>query len=106
MGKPDYLRSIPCLLRPGNLACGEKYVREEELARQFGEGLKAIRLEWVVKALKASHADEKREHDEAVGRLQKEYNRLQSRLDAMYEDKLDGKISQDFYTDGKSLQPQ
>jgi site-specific DNA recombinase len=48
--------------------CPEKYVREEEMARQFGEALRLIRmdkgvLEWVVMALKESHGDEKQYHD-------------------------------------------
>ena len=82
--------------------CPEKYVREEELARQFGEALGLIRmdkevLEWVVTALKESHGDEKRYHDEMIGKLQKEYQKLQDRIDAMYVDKLDAKITQEFF---------
>jgi hypothetical protein len=63
--------------------CPEKYVREEEMARQFGEALRLIRmdkevLEWVVMALKESHGDEKQYHDEMIGKLQKEYRKLQA----------------------------
>jgi hypothetical protein len=54
-------------------------------------------LEWVREALHASHSDERIEHQAAVKRLQKEYNRLQARIDAMYVDKLDGKIGGEFY---------
>jgi hypothetical protein len=43
-------------------------------------------LEWVREALRASHADERREHEGDVERLQIEHKRLQSRLDAMYID--------------------
>ena len=39
-----------------------------------------------------SHEDERRAHDEAIARLQADYARLQNRLDAMYVDKLDGRI--------------
>ena len=82
--------------------CPEKYVREEEMARQFGEALRLIRmdkevLEWVVTALKESHGDEKRYHDEMIAKLQKEYQKLQDRIDAMYVDKLDAKITQEFF---------
>jgi len=82
--------------------CLEKYVREEEMARQFGEALRAIQmdrevLEWVVTALKESHGDEKRYHDEMIAKLQKEYRKLQERIDAMYVDKQDGKVSQEFF---------
>src|SRR5262249_24108909 len=44
-----------------------------------------------------SHDDEKKFHDQALARLQAEYTKLQSRLDAMYVDKLDGRIDADFY---------
>ena len=54
-------------------------------------------LAWVREALRESHADEKREHEEAIARLQAEYNRLQDRIDAMYVDKLDGQIDADFF---------
>ena len=54
-------------------------------------------LAWVREALHGSHADEKREHDAAIGRLQDEYNRLQGRMDAMYVDKLDGRIDAGFF---------
>jgi len=82
--------------------CREKYVREEEIAQQFGEALRAIQMdkevvEWVVAALKESHGDEKRYHDKMISNLQSQYQKLQSRIDAMYIDKLDGKIDQGNY---------
>ncbi len=45
----------------------------------------------------ASHADEKQFHDDAVAKLQREHHRLQDRIDAMYIDKLDGRIGNDFF---------
>lgn len=82
--------------------CPEKYVREEELAAQFGEALKAIRLDgdvlaWMISALKSGHADQKRYHNEMISTLQREYTKLQNRIDQMYVDKLDGKIEQSFH---------
>ena len=82
--------------------CPEKYVREEDIAAQFGVALEAIHLDgdiltWMVTALKASHSDTKRYHNEMITALQKQYQRLQHRLDAMYIDKLDGTISQAFF---------
>jgi DNA invertase Pin-like site-specific DNA recombinase len=82
--------------------CGEPYVREEVLERQFSDRLSQLSfddeaLEWVREALHASHADEKREHEGAIERLQTELKRLQSRLDAMYIDKLDGRVDATFY---------
>jgi site-specific DNA recombinase len=82
--------------------CRRKYVREEVLEQQFTDMLGQLRfddevLDWVRQALHASHADERREHEQAIARLTAEYDRLQSRIDAMYVDKLDGKIREDFF---------
>ena len=54
-------------------------------------------LAWVRDALRASHADEKREHEAAIGRFRAEYDRLQSRMHGMYVDKLDGKVDAAFF---------
>jgi len=59
--------------------------------------IEAEMLEWLKAALRSSHADERKYHDEAVARLQKDYTRLQSRLDVMYDDKLDGRIDASFF---------
>ncbi len=82
--------------------CQEKWVREEEVARQFGQAISALKLDdevldWVIAALKESHADEKKYHDGKIAALQAQYDKLQNRLDAMYDDKLDGNIDQEFY---------
>ena len=55
-------------------------------------------LEWVRDALHASHADERREHEEGIKRYQAEYKRLQDRINAMYVDKLDGLVDKGFVT--------
>ncbi|WP_245442345.1 hypothetical protein [Mesorhizobium hawassense] len=54
-------------------------------------------LEWVKAALMASHADDRREHEQAIHRCQVEYKRLDDRLHAMYLDKLDDRIDTAFY---------
>ena len=82
--------------------CGEPYTREELLEERFTALLKKLRFDddvfdWMSQALTESCADEKREHAEAIARLEKERNRLQRRIDAIYIDKLDGKISEDFF---------
>jgi site-specific DNA recombinase len=51
-------------------------------------------LEWVRDALHASHADERRDHEEAI---KAEYKRLQDRIHAMYVDKLDGVVETAFF---------
>ena len=51
-------------------------------------------LAWVSQALRVSHGDEKQHHEDAVRRIQVEYDRLQNRIDAMYVDK---RIETDFF---------
>ncbi len=82
--------------------CNEPYVREEVIGQQFSELLGRLGFDeeifaWVRNALQAGHADEKREHEAAIGRLRVEYDRLQSRMHAMYVDKLDGKVDAAFF---------
>jgi len=54
-------------------------------------------LEWVVTELKESQDDEKRYYDEMIAKPQKEYQKLQDCIDAVYMDKLDGKVPQEFF---------
>lgn len=82
--------------------CPEKYVPESELARQLGEAISQVRLDeeilqWMLKALRESHKDKKEYHDSAVAILEDQQRKLRDRLDAMYVDKLDGKISAEFF---------
>ena len=82
--------------------CGEPYVREEVIENQFSDLLSTLTfddevLEWVREALRGSHADEKREHEAAIARLQAECDRFQNRIHAMYVDKLDGRVDPDFF---------
>ena len=82
--------------------CPEPYARQEAIESEFESVLRLIVLdeevvEWVTSALRQSHTDEKRFRDEAVGKLKKEYTRLQGRLEAMYEDRLDGRVDLAFF---------
>ena len=82
--------------------CGEPYVREEVIERKFSEVLGRLSfddevLSWVREALSQSHADQKRDHELAIARLKGEHERLQQRIHAMYVDKLDGRIDEEFF---------
>ena len=82
--------------------CDRSYIREEQLEELLGGVVKAVAidaevLEWLKAALKESHRDEQAYHDRQVARLQDQERRIQKRLDAMYEDKLDGKITEEFW---------
>ncbi|TIO82663.1 MAG: hypothetical protein E5X74_23565 [Mesorhizobium sp.] len=88
--------------RGGYADCRRKYVREEVLDKTFATLLDQLHfdeevLEWVRDALRASHAGERREQEQAIERCQTQYKRLEDRLHAMYLDKLDGRIDNAFY---------
>ena len=82
--------------------CDEPYVREEKLEEKFTEILRTLHfdaevLSWLRQALHESRADEQRFREEAIQRLQTEYTKHQRRIDAMYVDKLDGRIDAAFF---------
>ncbi|PHZ83926.1 recombinase family protein [Paremcibacter congregatus] len=82
--------------------CDEPYTREEVLEEHFTALLKQLRFddevfEWIRKALKDSCSDKVRAQTESYKNLEKERGRLQRRLDEMYIDKLDGKVTEKFY---------
>jgi len=82
--------------------CGGSYVREEELERQFGEILKQFKFsqvvfEWMREALRLSQQEKAEFHRKAIEKLNAQYLKLQSRIDQMYLDKLDGEIEEAFY---------
>jgi site-specific DNA recombinase len=82
--------------------CEEPYVREEVIGQRFSELLGRLTFDeevlgWVRDALRACHANERREHETAIGRLRAEYDRLEGRMHTMYVDKLDGKVDGAFF---------
>jgi site-specific DNA recombinase len=77
-------------------------IREEVLEKSFTRLLEGISFSeevagWATQALRDSHKDEKKFRDEAIARLQREHRRIQDRIDAMYMDKLDGRIDNEFF---------
>jgi len=82
--------------------CPEPYTREEVFEDLFTDILGQLEfdeevLEWIREALKASHADERVMHQEAVEALQEQHRRLQNRLEIAYEDRVDGRITAEEY---------
>jgi hypothetical protein len=77
-------------------------VREEAPEERFTDILGPLHfddevLDWVRDALHASHAEERREHKEAIRRPEAECKRLDDRIHAMYAEKLDGLIDAAFF---------
>lgn len=82
--------------------CDQKYVKEETLESEFVEvvgniALPADFVDWAVSVIQEGEEEEQRFHLEASARLEGELARINKRLDAMYEDRLDGRISPEMY---------
>jgi len=80
----------------------ERYAREENLTICFGERLRELVigpeiLAWLPDELLASDLTEQAARDQALRRHQAELDRLQRRLDTLYDDRLDGRIDGDRY---------
>src|ERR1043166_5822772 len=77
--------------------CPEPYTREEVLERQFAAVLRDLVvppavLEWLQSELVESDRTEQAARAQAMRRQQIELERLQARIDVLYEDRLDGRI--------------
>jgi DNA invertase Pin-like site-specific DNA recombinase len=82
--------------------CPEPYTREEVLEEKFTNMVNGIHfspdvLAWAEDAMRDGHEDERKVHADAIQRLQREHQRIQDRIDRMYDDKLDGRIDNDFF---------
>jgi len=79
------------------------YVREEKVENQLLSYLDKVEIknsrlaEWIQRALKESHQDEIEYHQKNREELNSRYEQIQKRLDMIYDDKLDGKITPEFY---------
>jgi len=82
--------------------CSQKPVREETINAEVQKLLDSIRLSenghaYVVAGLKQSLEEKRATHDKDYDMLIREHSTLKNRLDKMYEDKLDGRVTDDFY---------
>ena len=80
------------------------WVKEDEVEAQLISGFENLRIknsritDWLKKALKESHQDELQYHNDTVGELHVRYEAAQKRLDKLYDDKIDEKITPEFYS--------
>jgi len=77
--------------------CGNTYVREEELAKQFGDILRQVRIPAelagkLATVLRESQTDREKFARTSLLRLQQQQVLLRSKLDRVYEDRLGDKI--------------
>jgi site-specific DNA recombinase len=82
--------------------CPEKYARQEVIETHLTEAINRIILpkpfvQWAGDVLVASKAADARLHEASIARLTMERDQIQKRLDAIYIDKLDGRITSEMY---------
>jgi hypothetical protein len=83
--------------------CGNTYIREEALSTLFEDVVRRVQIpddvaEWIAQALRESQEDKERFHRTALMRLQQQYLAVQQKLDRAYEDRLEGKITDELWT--------
>jgi len=82
--------------------CPEPYTRQEVLTAEFAKILGTLAiprpiLEWLEHSLVESDRTEQAARAQTVTKLQTRSDQIKSRVQAMYLDKLDGRIEQDFF---------
>lgn len=80
------------------------YVRQEKIEKVFEAAIKNVEIsteqkEAMIIALKESYRDESAFYAEEIERLRKQSDILQSRIDKLYTDKLDGIITEEFWAE-------
>lgn len=78
------------------------WVTEEELIKQISKLLKGMTipektLEYLNIEMNKSHEDKKAFHDNAMTNLKAEHSKIQSRIEVLYEDRLDRRITPEIY---------
>lgn len=84
-------------------ACGNTYIREEELARGFGELVKRVRIptelaDRVASTLRESQSDKETFVRTAMMRLQQQQLLVRAKLDRAYDDRLSGQIPDELWS--------
>ena len=87
--------------------CEEPYAREEVMQEQFAAALKELVippavLKWLQESVSEADLNEQAARDREVKRLEEQHRRLLSKLDVLYDDRLEGRISPEMY-DRKAL---
>jgi hypothetical protein len=82
--------------------CEEPYTRQEILAREFAEVLQELVipqaiLEWLGSDVLTSDQTEQAARAQATKKLQARHEQIQARIETMYLDKLEGRITQEFF---------
>ena len=86
----------------GEASLCKQSVSEPVLEKMFSYLFKKIHLDEAMLELgkeiwQAGRADRKKEHEEAIRKLNAEHKRIENLIDAAYEDKLEGKVTAELY---------
>lgn len=78
------------------------WLTEDELTKQFAKTFSGLQIpketiDDIVETLKANHKDKSEFHKNLLGGYQTEYQKYETRIEKMYEDKLDGSITESYY---------
>jgi site-specific DNA recombinase len=81
---------------------GAQWLREEELTEQFAKLYKSIQIpesvvEEITTTLRESHKDKAQFHRTMLESYHRENQKYETRIEKMYEDKLDGSITESLY---------
>jgi len=96
-------REVRVLHCTGNRGkCGEPYTRQEVLTHEFADVLRELVipqpiLAWLGEAVLDSDRTEQAARAQTIKKLQSRHDQIQARIETMYLDKLDGRISQEFF---------
>ena len=80
-----------------------KFVREEKITEQIINALRALKIlwpplmEWLRQVLKDAHEAEKVYHDSVMKELTEQLERIKARIDVLYDDRADERLSKDFF---------
>jgi site-specific DNA recombinase len=82
--------------------CAEPYTREEAMQNRFAASLRELVvppgvLTWLNEAVSESDLNERASREREIARLEEQRRRFDSKLDAMYEDRLEGRITPEMY---------
>ncbi len=82
--------------------CPEPYTREEAMRDQFAASLRNLVvppqvLTWLQEAVAGSDLNERAARENEVKRLEEEHRRVKAKLEASYEDRLEGRITTEMY---------
>jgi site-specific DNA recombinase len=82
--------------------CPELYTRQEILTEAFANVLQELViaqpvLEWLGNTVLESDRTEQAAREQTIKRLQVQHDQIESRIETMYMDKLDGRITQEFF---------